>query len=156
MWLVWQKTSRETSVTVLQLKTLLLRKKRNGRQLGKDRVELALPSNLKEGESVKTRETSEQDQGMCRVGESPQENAKQALKLELDSKTRRPRICSHKLLPRTLLGSSRPRRGNPIRETTLGRVVEKTENGLCWRYAIFTKETGKCGKVHQIESQQIF
>ena len=56
----------------------------------RDRVECALPSNLEKAESAEARETPGQDQGECRDGESPQENAKQAFQLELDSKTRKP------------------------------------------------------------------
>ena len=33
---------------------------------------------------------------------------------------------------------------DPIRETTLGRAVEKHENGLSWWNADLAKETGKC------------
>ena len=92
-----------------------------------------------------------------------QENAKQALQLELDRKTRTPRVCSHKLLPRLLLDSGRSGGDNPIPETTLGRAVEELENGLCRRNVDLTKETGKCleeiektGKVHRIKPQQTF
>ena len=128
-----------------------------------NRVELALQSNLEKAESAEARKTLEQDQGECRDGESLQENAKQAFQLELDSKARKPRICSHKFLPRTLLDSNKPRRGNPIREATLGRAMEKPESGLCRRNVDLTKETGKCleeiekrVKVHRIKSQQTF
>ena len=80
------------------------------------RVEFALSRNLEEAESAEERETPGQDQGECRVGESHQENTKQAFQLELDCKTRKPRICSHKLLPRPLPDSGRPGGSNPIRE----------------------------------------
>ena len=119
-----------------------------------NRVELALSSNLEKAESAEARETPDQDQGECRDGESPQENAKQAFQLELDCKTRKPRICSHKLLPRPPLDSGRPGGGNPIRETTLGRAVEKLENGLCMRNVDFSKETGKC--LEEIEKRERF
>ena len=92
-----------------------------------NRVELALSSNREKAESAEERETPDQDRGECRDGESSQENAKQAFQLEPGSKTRKPRICSHKLLPRPLLVSGRPVGGNPIRETTLGGAVEKLE-----------------------------
>ena len=119
-----------------------------------NRLELALSSNLEKAESAEARDTLGQDQGECRDGESPQEKAKQAFQLELDSKTRKPRICSHKLLPRPLLNSGRPGGGNPIRETTLGRAVEKLENGLCKRNVDFTKESGKC--LDEIEKREKF
>ena len=108
-----------------------------------NRVEFAFSSNLQKKASLETRDASGKDQGECRVGESPQENAKQAFQLELDCKTRKPRICSHKILPRLLLDSGRSGGDNPIRETSLGRVVEKLENGLCKRNADFYKETEK-------------
>ena len=108
------------------------------------RFELALSSNLEKAESAEARETFGQDQGECGDGESPQENAEQAFQLELDCKRRKSRICSHKILPRPLLDSGRPGGVNPIRETPLGRAVEKHENGLCWRTVDLAKETGKC------------
>ena len=55
------------------------------------RVEQTLPRNLAKTESRETRETSHQDQGECRDGESPQENTKQAFQLEFDCKTRESR-----------------------------------------------------------------
>ena len=78
-----------------------------------NRVELALSRNLEEAESAEARETPGKDQGECRVGESHQENTKQAFQLKLDCKTRKPRICSHKLLPRPLLDFGRPGRRQP-------------------------------------------
>ena len=115
--------TKEMSVTEIELKITSIEKENRSAPRA-NRVEFALPSNLEKAESAEARETPEQDQGGCRDGESSHENAKQTFQLELDSKTRRPRICSHKLLPRTLLDSSRPRRGNPIRETTQRRAVE--------------------------------
>ena len=109
----------------------------------KVRAGLAMPRNLEKKASLETREASGKDQGECRDGESLQENAKQEFQLELDCQTRKPRICSHKLLPRPLLDSGRPGRSHPIRETSLGRVVEKLEHGLCWRNADFAKEIVK-------------
>ena len=97
------------------------------------------------------------------MGKGSKKNAKQAFQLELDSKAQKPRICSHKFLPRTLLDSNKPRRGNPIREATLGRAMEKPESGLCRRNVDLTKETEKCLEeiekretVHLIRSQQTF
>ena len=92
-----------------------------------NRVELALSRNLEEVESGEAKEAPGHYQGECRVGESPQENTKHAFQLELDCKTREPQICPHKFLPRPLLDSRRPGGSNPIRETTLGRTVEKPE-----------------------------
>ena len=60
----------EISVTELELKSLLLKKKREGRAPRACRVELVLSSNLEKEESVKTRETVDQDQGECKDGES--------------------------------------------------------------------------------------
>ena len=126
------------------------------------RVEQALSSNLKKEESAEARETPDQDQGECRDGESHQENAKQAFQLELDSRTRKPQLCSHKLLRRLLLDSGRPRRYYPIRETSLDRALEKLESGLCRRNVDLNEEPGECpkenektGKVHRIKSQRM-
>ena len=107
----------------------------------KVRAELALSRQMEKKTSLETREASGKDQGECRDGKSPQENAKQAFQLDLECKTRKPRVCSHKLLPKPLLNSGRPGGSNLIRERILGRFVEKLENGLCRRHADFTKET---------------
>ena len=146
--------TKEMSVTEMELKITPVEKEENRTAPRANRVEFALPSNLEKAESAEARETPEQDQGECRDGESPQENAKQAFQLELDSKARKPRICSHKFLPRTLLDSNKPRRGNPIREATLGRTVEKPESGLCRRNVDLTKETGKC--LEEVEKRERF
>ena len=88
------------------------------------RTELALSRNLEK--SIETREASGQDQGECRDGESPQENAEQAFQLEINRNRRKARIISHNVLPRPILTLRRPGEVNPIRETTLGGAVEKT------------------------------
>ena len=146
--------TKEMSVTEMELKSLLLKKKKTGRHLERTELKFVLPSNLEKAESAEARETPEQDQGECRDGESTQENAKQEFQLELDSKARKHRICSHKFLPRTLLDSNKPRRSNPIREATLGRAVEKPESGLCRRDVGLTKETGK--GLEEIEKRERF
>ena len=108
------------------------------------RIELALSRNLEKEKSVEMRETLGQDQGESRDGESPQENAKQAFSTGARlQKTKIPNLFSQ-ILPRTLLDSGRPGGINPIRETPLGRAVEKPETGLCRRNVDFTKKTGKC------------
>ena len=107
------------------------------------RVELALSSNQEKEESVETRETRDQDQGVCRDGESSQENTKQAFQLEFDCETRKSRNSSHKLLPRSPLNSCGPRRYDPIRETSLDRALEKLESGLCGWNADLNEETGE-------------
>ena len=122
--------TKEMSVTELELKT--------GRYL--ERSDL----NWLCREIWRKRRALKRDQGECGDGESPQENAEQAFQLELDCKRRKSRICSHKILPRPLLDSGRPGRINPIRETPLGGVVEKHENGLCWWNVDLAKENGKC------------
>ena len=109
------------------------------------RTELALTRNLEKEKSTEKGETPGQDQGECRDGESSQENAEQALQLEINCEGRKSQVCSHKILPRPLLNLRRTGGVvNPIRETTLGRAVEKHENRLCWWNVDLAKETGKC------------
>ena len=100
--------TKEMSVAELELKTLLLRKKKNRTEPRAVRTELALSSNLEKEKSVETREALGQNQGECRDGESLQENAVQAFQLEINCKRRKSRICSHKILPRPLLNPRRP------------------------------------------------
>ena len=80
------------------------------------RIELALSRNLEKEKSIETREALGQDQGECRDGESPQENAEQAFQLEINCEGRKSRVCSHKILPRPLLNLRRTGGVNPIRE----------------------------------------
>ena len=116
--------SKEMSVTEMELKTLLLRKKNTGRHL--ERSELNwLCREIWRKKSIETREALGQDQGECRDGESPQENAEQAFQLEINCNGRKSRICSHKILPRPLLNLSRTGGVNPIRETAFCGAVEK-------------------------------
>ena len=111
--------SREMSVTGLELKSLLLRKQRDGRQLGRTELNWLCRAIWRKRRALE-RETSEQDQGKCRDGERPQENTKQAFQLEFDCETRKPRKSAHRLLPRPLVSPDGPRRCHPIRETPLG------------------------------------
>ena len=67
--------TKEMSVTEMELKSLLLRKKKTGRRKRK-----ALK---REKHLAKIKESAE-------LGESPQENTKQAFQLELDCKARNP------------------------------------------------------------------
>ena len=90
--------TKEMSVTELELKTLLLRKGENRTVPRTIRTELALSRNLEKEKSIETREAPGQDQGECRDGESTQENAEQAFRLEINCKRRKSRICSHKIL----------------------------------------------------------
>ena len=136
--------SKEMSVTEMELKTLLLRKKKNRSIPRTIRIELALPRNLEKEKSIEKGEAPGQDQGECRDGKSSQENAEQAFQPEINCKGRKYRICSHKILPRPLLNLRRTGGVNPIRETTLGGAVEKHENRLCWWNVDLAKETGKC------------
>ena len=109
----------------------------------KVRVELTLPRNREKEKSVETRETFGQDQGECGDGESPQETQSKHFNWNSIAKRRKSRICSRKILPRPRLDSGRTGGVNPIRETTLGRAVEKHENRLCWWNVDLAKETGK-------------
>ena len=144
--------SKEMSVTEMELKRLLLGKKKTGRYL--ERSELALSRNLAKEKSIGTREALGQDQGECRNGESFQENAEQAFQLEINCKGRKSRICSHKILPRPILTLRRTGGVNPIRETALGGAVEKHENRLCWWNVDLAIEIGTCledGKVAVVD-----
>ena len=127
-----------------------------------NRIEWSLSRNLEKKESVETRDTVGQDQGECRDGESPQENAKQAFQSELDSKARKPRICCHKILPRPLLDSGRPGGDNPIRETPLVELWKNLRMDCAGGMLISPKKLEnvlkkqKMGKGHQIKSQQMY
>ena len=135
--------SKEMSVTELELKSLLLREKKTGRYLERSELNWLCREIWRTRRALK-REAPGPDQGECRDGESPQENAEQAFQLEINCKGRKSRIYSHKILSRLLVNLRRTGGVNPIRETTLGGAVEKHENRLCWWNVDLAKETGKC------------
>ena len=98
------------------------------------RVELALSTNL------------EQDQGEYRDGKLPRKHkASISTRVRLRNK-KIPKQFSQ-TSSKTSIQSRRTKKlspnPKPIRETSLGRVVEKLDNGLCRRNADFAKETGK-------------
>ena len=68
--------TKEMTTTQLELKSLLLKKKREGRHLERAELKLALSSNLVKEESVETRKTLDQDQGECRDGERQRTQSK--------------------------------------------------------------------------------
>ena len=135
--------SKRMTVTEMELKTLLLRKKKTGRYLERSELNWLCREIWRKRRALK-RETPGQDQGECRVRESSQENAEQAFQLEINCEGRRSQVCSHKVLPRPLLNLRRTGGVYPIRKTTLGGAVEKHENRLCWWNVDLAQETGKC------------
>ena len=98
------------------------------------RVELALSTNL------------EQDQGEYRDGKLPR---KHKVSISTGVRLRNKKIPKQfsQTSSKTSIQSRRTKKlspnPKPIRETSLGRVVEKLDNGLCRRNADFAKETGK-------------
>ena len=62
--------SKEMSVTEMELKTLLLRKKKTGRYLERSELNWLWSRNLAKEKSIETGEALGQDQGECRYGES--------------------------------------------------------------------------------------
>ena len=115
--------TKEMSVTEVELKSLLLRKKKTGWHL--EGTELNWLCALKrEKYLTKIKESAE-------MGKAPNKTQSEHFNW-----------------------SSIAKQGgdNPIRETTLGRAVEKLENGLCRRNVDFTKETGNC--LEEIEKRE--
>ena len=127
--------SKGMTVTEMELKTLLSKKKKTGRYLERSELELALPRNLEKEKSTEKGEAPGQDQGECRDGEKPPR--KRRASISTGNHLRRTKI------PSLLLSLRRPGGVKPIRETTLGGVVEKHENRLCWWNVDLAKETGK-------------
>ena len=142
----------EMSVAELELKSHLLRKKKTGRHLERTDLNWLCREIWRKRRALKREKHLGKIKESAEMGESSQENAKQAFQLDLECKTRKHRICSHKLLPKPLLDSGRPGGSNLIRERILGRFVEKLENGLCRRHADFTKETGK--SLEEVEKRE--
>ena len=107
-----------------------------------------MPSNLEEEESFETRETSEQD---------PEKAPKKTQSKHFNWSSTAKQENSGKILtfsPRHLFSPDGPRRCHRIRETQLGRTLEKPENGLRRWIADFTKETGE--SIKQNEKQERF
>ena len=122
--------TKKMSVTELELKTLLLRKKKTGRNFERSELNWLCREIWRKRRALK--------------GEKHLDKIKESAEMEKARKARKPRICSHNFLPRTLFDSNKPRRGNPIREEPLGGAVEKPESGLCWWNVDLAKENGTC------------
>ena len=117
-------TNRKMTVTELELKSLLLQKKRDGRHFGRAELNRLCRAFWRKQRALKRQKYFDQDQGKCRCGESNQENTKQTFQLEFDCETRESRNSSHRLLPRPLLNSCGPRRHRPIRENSLDSAMK--------------------------------
>ena len=154
--------TKEMTATELELKSLLLKKKREGRHLERAESNRLCRAIWRKRRALKREKHLGKIKESAELGKGAQENTKQAFQLEFECETRESRNSSHRLLPTSLLDSSRPRRGNPIREATLGRAVEKPENGLRGRMLISPKKLENVlkklqkGKVHRIRPQLMF
>ena len=137
--------SKEMWVTEMELKTLLLRKKKTGRYLERAELNWLCRAIWRKRRALKREKHLDKIKESAEIGRAPKKTqSKQAFQLEINCKGRKSRICSHKILPRPLLNLRRTGGVNPIRETTFGGAVEKHENRLCWWNVDLAKETGKC------------
>ena len=134
--------TKEMSVTELELKSLLLRKKKTGRHRERTELNWLCQAIWRKRTALKQEKHLTKIKESAEIGKAPNKTQSKHFNWSSIAKHEKPRICSHKLLPRPLIDSGRG--DNPIRETTLGRAVEKLENRLCRRNVGFTKETGKC------------
>ena len=144
--------SKEMSVTEVELKTLLLRKKNTGRYLERSERNWLCREIWRKRRALRREQHLEKIKESAEMGRRSQENAEQTFQLEFGCKGRKSRICSHKILPRPIPTLRRPGGVNPIRETTLGGAVEKHENRLCWWNVDLTKETGAC--LEEVEKRE--
>ena len=132
--------AKEMTVTELELKFLLCKMKREERHL--EHAELNRPYRAiwRKKRALKREKHLTKIKESAETGKAPR-HTKHAFQLEFDCKTRKSRNSFHKLLPRLLLNSCGPRRYYPIRETSLDRVSEKLESGLCKWNADHNEET---------------
>ena len=131
--------TKEMTVTELELRSLLLKKKREGRHLERAELNWLCRATWRKRRALKR----EKRLTMIKESAETQENTKQAFQLEFDCEARKTRNSSRKLLPRPPLNSCGPRRSYPIRETSLDGASEKLVGGLCGWNADLNEETGE-------------
>ena len=144
--------SREMSMTEMELKSLLLKKKRDGKQLERSELNKLCREIWRKRRALMREKTLEQDQGKCGGRKSSQEDTEQTLQLELDCEKRESRNCAHSLLQGAILHSRERRRKHPSRTIALDRALEESKSGLCRWNADFTTETVE--SVEQTEKRE--
>ena len=135
--------TKEMSVTEMELKTLLLRKKKTGRYLERSDLKLALSRNLEKEKSTEREKHLDKIKESAEMGRAPKKTQSKHFNWKSIAKDGNPESVLTKYF-RDLYSLRRTGGVNPIRETTLGGAVEKHENRLCWWNVDLAKETGKC------------
>ena len=120
------------SVTEMELKTLLLRKKKTGRYLERSEMNWLCREIWRKRRALKREKHLDKIKESAEMERAPKKTQSKHFNWKSIAKDEKSRICSHKILPRRLLNLRRTGGVNPIRETTLGGAVEKHENNrLC-------------------------
>ena len=114
------------TVTELELKILVLQKKREGQHLERAELNRLCRAIWRNRRALKREKHLTKIKEKCRDGESLQENKKQAFQLEFDCKARESRNGSHKLLPRPRINACGPTGPRPSREDFVGWNCGKT------------------------------
>ena len=137
--------TKEMTVTEFKLKSLLLRKKKTGRHLERAELNWLCRAIWRKRRALKREKHLTKIKESAEMEKAPKKTQSKHFNWSSMAKHEKHRICSHKLLPR-------PGGNNPIRETSLGRAVEKLESGVCRRNADFAKETGK--SLEEVEKRE--
>ena len=131
-------------MTELELKSLLLRKKKTGRYLERSELNWLCREIWRKRTALKRERHLDKIKESAEMGKAPKKTQSKHFNWSSIAKDENPESVLTKFFQYLYSISGRPRGDNPNRETPLGAAVEKPENGLCWRNVDFAKETGKC------------
>ena len=121
--------TKEMSVTEMELKSLLLKKKKTGRHLERTELKWLCREIWRKRRALKREKHLDKIKESAEMGKALKKSQSKHFNWSSIAKDENPESVLTKILPRPLLDSGRPGGVNPIRETPLCRAVEKPENG---------------------------
>ena len=135
--------TKEMSVTELELKTLLLRKKKTERYLERSELNWLCREIWRKRRALKREKHSDKIKESAEMVKAPKKTQSKHFNWKSIAKDENPESVLTKYFRDLYSIPEEQEEVYPIRETTLGGAVEQHENGLCWWNDHLTKETGK-------------
>ena len=133
----------EISVTELELKSLLLKKKREGRHLERAELNWFCRAIWRKRRALKREKQLTKIKVSVKTEKASQGNTKHTFQLEFDCETRKSRNSFHKISSKTSAQFLWTKKVLPNPRDSLDRALEKHENGLCWWNTDVNEETGE-------------
>ena len=134
------------TVTELELKILVLQKKREGQHLERAELNRLCRAIWRHRRALKREKHLTKIKEKCGDGKASKKSRSKHLNWSSIAKQKKSEISSHRLLPRPLYNPCGPKRHCSIRENSLDEAVEKLENGLCGWNADLNEEVEECAE----------